>query len=100
MSCQRFLLREPGTLVCASSSISATLGRACDDRVHIELGESGLPVADRAAGDDLQALEQLGRAGTAVGLDQTHDHVRAALSPRRPSLSIAKVLPTPGAAPR
>ena len=63
MSCQRLALREPGTLVCASSSISATSGAARDDRVDVQLGEGRAPVDHRLARDHLQALEQLGGAG-------------------------------------
>ena len=39
MSCQRFSLRDPGTLVCASSSTSATFGRAGQDGVEVHLAE-------------------------------------------------------------
>ena len=47
-SCQRFSFREPGTLVCASSSTNATLGLAREDRVDVHLLEVAAAVRRRA----------------------------------------------------
>ena len=78
-SCQRFSLREPGTLVCASSSTRATCGSAGQDRVDVHLGERGAAVGDLAPRHDLQAVEQVGGVLAAVGLDEPDDDVGAAL---------------------
>ena len=79
-SCQRFSLREPGTLVCASSSTSATArasGRAPRRRPS---PRTSLPrYVDRPARDDLEVADLLRGVGPAVGLDEADDDVGAAL---------------------
>ena len=56
MSCQRFALREPGTLVCASSSTSATSGRRARIASTSISSNGCAAVLDRRAGDDLEAV--------------------------------------------
>ena len=68
----------------ASTSISSTSRRG----------------ARPSAGHHLEAGELLRGVDASMGLGEPDDHVGAALAARRPSLSMAKVLPTPGAAPR
>ena len=65
--------------VCASSSTSATLRTAGEDRVDVHLLEFGAAVLDPAAGHDLEVAELLRGARPAVGLDEADDHVGAAL---------------------
>ena len=48
-SCQRFSLRDPGTLVWASSSTSATLRAAGEDGVDVHLLEGRAAVARASA---------------------------------------------------
>ena len=72
---------SPGTLVWASSSTSATVGRAGEDGVEVHLLERRAPVLDRAAGDDLEVAELVGGVGPAVGLDEADDDVGAPLGP-------------------
>ena len=79
MSCQRFSLRDPGTLVCASSSTRATLGRRAQHGVDVHLGERGAAVGDLAARHDLETVEHLGGVLAAVRLDEPDDDVGAAL---------------------
>ena len=79
MSCQRLVLREPGTLVWASSSTSATFGCRAEHGVDVHLLERRPPVGQRAAGDHLEALDHLGRVLAAVGLDEPDHHVGPAL---------------------
>jgi len=52
-SCHRFSLREPGTLVCASSSTSTWRGCG-EDRVDVHLLEGLVPVLEVPAGHDLE----------------------------------------------
>ena len=99
-SCQRFSLREPGTLVCASSSTSATSGRRAST-ASTSISSKLVPrYSIAAARHDLEVADLLRRARAAVGLDEADHHVGSASLRRRPSFSIANVLPTPGAAPR
>ena len=80
-SCQRFSLREPGTLVCASSSTSATSGL----RARIASTSISSNVVPRysmtLARDDLEVADLLGGARPAVRLDEADDDVGAALVP-------------------
>jgi hypothetical protein len=68
-------------------------------RPKVQLTDRHAAILHRATRDDLQAADRLLGLGAAMGLDQTDHHVGAAFGPPG-SLSIAKVLPTPGAAPR
>ena len=54
----------------------------------------------RCARDDLEVADLLGGRRPAVGLDEPDHDVGAAVVAAAPSLSMANVLPTPGAAPR
>ena len=70
-SCQRFSLREPGTLVCASSSTQRDLGCAREDRVEVHLLELGAAVAHRPARARPRGRRPWPRCpGPAVGLDE------------------------------
>ena len=80
-SCQRFSLREPGTLVCASSSTSATCGPAGEHRVDVHLLERRAAVLDRAAAGTTSRSPICSAVfGAAVGLDEADDDVGAALA--------------------
>ncbi len=68
---------EPGTLVWASSSTSATVGPAGEDGVEVHLLERRAAVLDRAAGDDLEIAELGLGPRAAVGLDVADDDVGA-----------------------
>ena len=76
-SCQRLAWVEPGTLVWASSSTSATSRMPGQHSVDVELGEARPPVGQHPPGDDLQAVEQLGDARPAVRFDEADDDVGA-----------------------
>ena len=76
-------------------------GRAREDRVDVHLLEAAVAVLDLAARHDLEVADLLRGLRAAVGLDEPDDDVLAvARARRRPSSSIANVLPTPAAAPR
>ena len=75
-------------------------GVAGEDGVDVHLLELGLAVLHGPARNDLEIAELLLGARAAVRLDVAHDDVGAAVVTALPSLSIANVLPTPGAAPR
>ena len=78
-SCQRFSLRLPGTLVCASSSTSTTSGL----RARIASTSISSNVWPRyssdAAGNDLEVADLGDRLGPIVRLDEADDDVGAAL---------------------
>ena len=57
-SCQRFALREPGALVCASSSTSAICGRAREHGVEVQLARASTP----RCCDDARAARSRGRS--------------------------------------
>ena len=100
-SCQRFSLREPGHVGVRELVDERDLGLAGEDRVDVHLLERRAAVLEPPARDDLEVADLLGGARPAVGLDEARRRRRCrARARRRPSLSIAKVLPTPGAAPR
>ncbi len=100
-SCHRFSFRLPGMLLWASSSTRATAGRRASTRVEVELLERRTAVLEPLARHDLEPLELLGGVRAAVRLDDADDDVGARdSSRRRPSSSMANVLPTPGAMPR
>ena len=80
-SCQRLACREPGALVCASSSIDHHGGAAGQHGVHVELGQLDPAVGQLAPGQHLEALEQRGGPGPAVRLDQPDHDVGAAVGP-------------------
>ena len=78
------------------------LGRAGEDRVDVHLLEARVR-GTRCVRRGTTSRSPICAAvfGAAVGLDEAdHDVGAAAASAALPSLSIAKVLPTPGAAPR
>ncbi len=52
-------------------------GPAREHGVDVHLGERRATVGDLLARDDLQPVEQRGRPGTAMGLDEADDHVGA-----------------------
>ncbi len=52
-------------------------GSARDDGTDVQLGERRPPVRQGPQGQDLQAVEEAGGGGTAVGLDEAHDDVLA-----------------------
>ena len=67
MSCQRLALREPGTLVWASSSTSATSGlraRTASTSISVKVGAA---VGHRPARDDLQVRRAARRCGRGRG---------------------------------
>ena len=77
-SCQRLAWREPGALVWASSSTRSSAGWRARARVEIELLERPCRGSRaRWRGRTLQPLEQAGRLGAAVGLDDADDDVEA-----------------------
>src|SRR5262249_50096166 len=84
-SCQRLALREPGTLVCASSSTSATSGlrasTACRRGVGVHFLEAGAAVGQPGPRHDFQPFDQLGGVLAPVGLHEAYDHVGAAFGP-------------------
>ena len=80
-SSQRFSRGEPGTFVWASSSTSATVGVAGEDRVGVHLLDDDAAVLDPPARHDLEAVEELDRARPAVRLDEADDEVGAAAEP-------------------
>ena len=99
-SCQRFSLREPGTFVCASSSTSATCGparRAPRRRPSPRTSRRGTRRACAARPRGRRPAPRSAR-GRASRRSRRRRPCRARR--RRPSSSMAKVLPTPGAAPR
>jgi hypothetical protein len=80
-SCQRFSRAEPGALVWASSSISATAGLRGEDRVGIHLLDDHAAILDASAGDDLETIQELRGFGSTVRLHVANDQVRPALQP-------------------
>jgi len=100
MSCQRFSFRVPGTFVCASSSTSATLWPAGADGVEVHLLAVLVAAVHDPAGHELEVAKLARRVGPTVRLHQGDDHVGPRSLRRRPSLSMAWVFPTSGAAPR
>ena len=80
-SSQRFSRGEPGAFECASSSMSATVGRRVMTASGVQLLDHDAPVLDAAAGHDLQALEECGGPQAAVGLHEPDHHVRAPVVP-------------------
>jgi hypothetical protein len=82
-SCQRFSLREPGTLVCANSSTRAICG-AGEHRVQVHLLEGRPAVLQPGAGDDLEPVEQRAGLRAPVRLGERHHHVGAAFGPPVP----------------
>ena len=86
-SCAALLVARTGTLVCASSSTSATAGRAGEDRVDVHLFERRTSVLEPRGARRLFEFADLFRgAGPAVGLDEPDDDVgapsRAVADPR------------------
>jgi hypothetical protein len=76
------------------------LGPPGQHRVEVHLRQQRSPVLDCAAGHDRQVALLLGdRARSWVSTNPITTSVPRSRR-RRPSLSMAKVLPTPGAAPR
>ena len=71
-----------------------------EDGIDVHLLEFLVPVLDLLPGYDLEVADLRFRIGASVGLDVAHDDIFPRCLPRQPSLSMAKVLPTPGAAPR
>jgi hypothetical protein len=99
-SCQRFGWREPGALVCASSSTSSSPGRRFSAASRSNSCELTPRCSSGRSGSASQTLEQRGGLVATVGLDDAQHHVEAlGLGPPR-RLEHAKVLPTPGAAPK
>ena len=67
------------------------------DRIYIHLREEGALVVELFAGDLLELVGNVGRAGTSVSLHDPDDNIfAAALAAQDTSLSMLKVLPTPG----
>ena len=99
-SCQRLAWREPGALVWASSSTSRRPGLPGQRGVEIELLRVGAVVLDRLPGVDLQPLDQPRGLRAAVGLDEADESTSSPSGAWRAASSMAKVLPTPGAAPK
>ena len=75
-------------------------GMAGERAVEVELLEPGAAIVDAAAGQDLQALEQAGGLGPAVGLHHPDDDVEAFGALGAGGLEHGEVFPTPGEAPR
>ena len=100
MSCQRFSWRDPGALVCASSSTSATVGPAGEQRVEVHLLERRTRGArSRARGSDLEPLDHLRGVLAPVGLDQPDDDVGAAGEPAAALVEHGDGLAHPGGRP-
>ena len=76
-SCQRFSRGEPGTFVWASSSTSATVGCAGDDRVGVHLLDDDAAVLDPPARNDLEAVEQLRRVAAGRAARRTRRRGRS-----------------------
>ena len=87
-SCHRFSWREPGTLVCASSSTSATCGLPGEHRVDVHLLEAAhRGTSASGAGTTSRPSTMARGVPSPVRLDEADDHVGAALrtvdGPRR-----------------
>ena len=76
-SSQRLVRAEPGTFVCASSSIEGDRGMPGDHGVGVHLLDDHAPVLDPAARHDLEAVEQLRCVRPAMRLDEADDEVGA-----------------------
>jgi hypothetical protein len=76
-SCQRFGWREPGALVCASSSTSSSPGRRAQRGVEVELLELRPRGAPRRRGSTSEPVEQRAGLAATVGLDHADHHVLA-----------------------
>jgi hypothetical protein len=100
MSCQRFSLRLPGTLVWASSSTSATSGR----RARTASTSISVKVAPRYSSVRRRTTSRPSTIASVCGRPCGSTNPTTTSVPRScrrwPSPSIAYVLPTPGAAPR
>ena len=99
-SCQRFSLREPGTLVCASSSMSTTWGRrAMTASTSISSNvEPRYSIVVRGTTSRSRTWSSVFGRPWVSYRPMTTSVPR--VWRRQPSLSMAYVFPTPGAAPR
>ncbi len=86
-SCQRFGWREPGTLLCASSSISATCGLRARSASRSSSSRSGRDSRSACAAALRGPADQRFGVGAAMGLDQLRRR-----HPRLPSARAARVL--------
>ena len=80
MSCQRFVCREPGAFVCASSSTRMSAGPARERGVEVELLELHASVLGLAPRHDLETEQERAGVVAAVRLDDAHDDVAALLA--------------------
>ena len=99
-SCHRFSLPRPRHVGVRELVDQGDLGPPGQHRVDVHLLEPGAAVLEPPPRHDLEAADLLGGVRPAVRLDESDHHVGAPLGAPAPSLSIANVLPTPGAAPR
>ena len=92
---------EPGAFVWASSSTSATVGRAGEDGIGVHLLDDDAAVLDAPTRDDLEPVEELLGLRPAVRLDEPDDEVRSAPGPAmRPPPASGTSCRRPGAIPR
>ena len=96
-SCHRFSLRLPGTLVWASSSTRATSGRRARTAVEVHLLELGALDGSAGAGGRPRGRRSARRSSPGRGSRRRPTTTSVPRSRRRrPSLSMAKVLPDAG----
>ena len=76
-SCQRLAWREPGALVCASSSTRISAGRRASAASRSNSASVRAAVLDRPARQDLEAAQQRLGLGAPVRLDAADDDVDA-----------------------
>ena len=100
-SCQRFSFREPGHVGVGELVDEHEVGPAAQDGVDVHLVERAAAVLDRAprGTTSRSPICSAVRGRPCVSTKPTTTSVPRSRR-RRPSLSMANVLPTPGAAPR
>ena len=96
MSCQRFSLREPGTLVCANSSTRAISGRRASTASRSISSKARAAVLQPGPGDGFQAVEQRDGLRARVRLGEPHDDVGATLGAAVPLAEHGVGLAHPG----
>ena len=95
-SCQRFSLREPGTLVCANSSTRAISGRRASTASTSISSKVRAAVLQLGPGDGFQAVEQRDGLRARVRLGEPHHDVGAALGTAVPLAEHGVGLAHPG----
>ena len=99
MSCQRFSWRDPGALVWASSSTSATAGRRASSASRSISSSVDAAVLEPRSGNDLEPLDHLRGVLAPVGLDEADDDVGAAGEPAAALVEHRDGLAHPGGRP-